>query len=125
MKDEIIIDSNNLRLKHKSAKVIKNFFLNCKSRKRTSSGVTRSVQNLMNKISRRNSRIAKTDLWKYTSSMQKAKESYETMIENEKLGDVCIVEKCFIFIGTNPKEQSLMLCALKQLVHLDRMVSHR
>ena len=54
---------------------------------------------------------------------QKAKESYEAMIENEKLGEVCIAEKCFVFIGTNPQEQSLMLCALKQLVDLDRMVS--
>ena len=43
----------------------------------------------------------------------KAKESYETMIENSKAGEMCIVEKCFVFIGTT--EQSLMLCALKQV----------
>ena len=43
----------------------------------------------------------------------KAKESYEAMIENRKLGELCVVEKCFVFTGIT--EQSLMLCALKQV----------
>lgn len=51
----------------------------------------------------------------------KARESYETMLENGKLGDVCVTEICFIFIGTNEGEQSLMLCALKQLLQLHRI----
>ena len=53
----------------------------------------------------------------------KAKESFETMIENSKLGETCVVEKCFIFTGTH--EQSLMLCGLKQITDLERKVSHQ
>ena len=51
----------------------------------------------------------------------KAKESYETMLENEELGDVCVAETCFILVGTNSGEQALMLNALKELVQLHRM----
>jgi len=51
----------------------------------------------------------------------KAKESYEAMIENVELGDVCVAETCFILVGTNSGEQALMLNALKELVQLHRM----
>ena len=49
------------------------------------------------------------------------KESYELMIENSKLGEMCVIEKCFVFTGTT--EQSLMLVALKHITDLERMVS--
>ena len=58
---------------------------------------------------------------KNKSVLLKAKESYEAMIENEKLGVICVVEKCFVFTGTT--EQSLMLCALQQITELEHMVS--
>ena len=54
-------------------------------------------------------------------ALSRAKESYERMIENEELGEICVVEKCFLFIGTT--EQSLILNALKQIATLERMVS--
>lgn len=31
-----------------------------------------------------------------------ASESYSTMLENESLGEICVVENCFIMIGANP-----------------------
>ena len=34
-----------------------------------------------------------------------AKESFQTMIENEKLGDVLIVEGCYILLGTKQEVQ--------------------
>ena len=55
------------------------------------------------------------------SILLKAKESYQTMITNEQFGEICVVEKCFVFIGTH--EQSLLLNALKQITDLERMVS--
>ena len=55
------------------------------------------------------------------SILLKAKESYQTMIKNERLGEICVVEKCFVFTGTH--EQSLLLNALKQITDLERMVS--
>ena len=48
------------------------------------------------------------------------KESHRKMVENDKLGDACAAERCFVFTGA--EEQSLMFCALKQLVDLERMV---
>merc|ERR1712157_313662 len=51
---------------------------------------------------------------------KKGKEAYDIMIENVKLGEVCVAEQCFMFIGTSPGEQSLMLCALQQIVQHNR-----
>ena len=59
----------------------------------------------------------------HTSSVRnKAKESYSEMLRNDRLGDMCILEKCFVFIGTKLDEQCLLLCALKQLADYERMV---
>ena len=109
----------DLRLRCKSAKIIQKFFIGCKDKIRKS-GVVRSM---IDKIANRGTNTVKKEHRMSKSAVKKATESYKTMIENEKLGDVCIVEKCFILIGTNPEEQSLMLFALKQLVELDRRVS--
>uniref|UniRef100_A0A7S4J9G5 cGMP-dependent protein kinase n=1 Tax=Odontella aurita TaxID=265563 RepID=A0A7S4J9G5_9STRA len=51
---------------------------------------------------------------------RQAAEAYNAMIEADRLGDVCVVEMCHVLIGTRPEEQSLLLCALQQLVDLER-----
>lgn len=115
----------DLRLRCKSAKVIQNFFHNCKVKKRKSN-LMQDIGNMFDKITRRNG----CDFEDRTNpeinayALKQAKESYETMIENEKLGDVGVVEKCFIFIGVKPAEQSLLLCALQQLVQQERLVGY-
>ena len=115
----------NMRLRCKSAKIIQNFLLNCKNNHHKSS-IVEDIGNVIDKITRQSSTDAeikeKLDVNDFV--LKQAKDSYETMIENEKLGYVCMVEKCFIFIGINPAEQSLLLAALKQLAQLDRMVSY-
>ena len=52
-----------------------------------------------------------------------AKESFETMVENEKLGDVLIVEACYILVGTKQEVHSLLFRSLKQLIDIEREVS--
>ena len=52
-----------------------------------------------------------------------AKESFQTMVENEKLGDMLIVERCYIFVGTNEKVHSLLFRSLQQLIDSERDVS--
>merc|ERR1711933_21897 len=47
-------------------------------------------------------------------------ESYETMLENELIGEVCIVEKCYILTGVDAKSHSLLFNALQQLIDLER-----
>ena len=53
-------------------------------------------------------------------ALSRANESYEAMLKNAELGEICVAEKCFVFTGTT--EQSLMLCALQQIIQLERMV---
>lgn len=67
--------------------------------------------------------VSDNDFTFHKSSVRnKAKDSYRCMLRNERLGETCIVEKCFVFVGTKGDEQSLMLCALKHLVDHERMV---
>jgi len=51
-----------------------------------------------------------------------AKKPVNNMLRRDRLGDVCIVEKCFVLIGTSPEEQSLLLQALQQLIDLERSI---
>ena len=44
------------------------------------------------------------------------------MLKVEEEGDVILVEKCFVILGTIPEEQSILLCALKQVIDLERKV---
>ena len=53
-------------------------------------------------------------------SKRLAKESYRKMIENFELGYMCVVEKCYIIVGTNPENNSLLFRGLKQLVDYER-----
>ena len=54
-----------------------------------------------------------------------AAESYQEMVKNDTYGDACLVQKCYIMIGTRPAEQSLIFCALQQIVDLEREVSDK
>lgn len=48
-----------------------------------------------------------------------AAESYKQMIDNFELGDICIVEQCYILLGTKPEHNSLLLSALQNLVNFE------
>ena len=49
--------------------------------------------------------------------------AYQAMVDAEKEGDMCIVEKSYIIIGTLLVDQSLFFCALQNLIDMERKVS--
>lgn len=51
-----------------------------------------------------------------------AAEAYKVMNDYDKGGDICIIEKCYIMIGTQLREQSLVLSALQKFVDVEREV---
>ena len=54
------------------------------------------------------------------SAKEKARVSYETMKKNDRLGSVCIVEKCYTLIGCEPDEHALIMGPLHQLIDSER-----
>ena len=42
------------------------------------------------------------------------------MNDYDKGGDICIIKKCYIMIGTQLREQSLILSALQKFVDVER-----
>jgi hypothetical protein len=55
-----------------------------------------------------------------TRVVELARESYETMKENDRLGSICVVEKCYTLIGCQPDEHALLLGPLQQLINAER-----
>ena len=53
-------------------------------------------------------------------TIERARESYETMKENDRMGSICVVEKCYTLIGCQPDEHVLLLGPLQQLVNSER-----
>ena len=53
-----------------------------------------------------------------------ASESYQTMLENSKLGDVLIAERCYVLLGTRPSDHSLLFSALQELIEHEDQVSY-
>jgi len=51
---------------------------------------------------------------------QQASLSYSTMVENKKLGEICIVESCYVFTGVKDKNLSLIFLALKKSIDSER-----
>lgn len=51
-----------------------------------------------------------------------AKESFDEMNACARAGEVCIVEKSYILLGTKPEEQSLLFAAMQQMVDMEREV---
>lgn len=49
-----------------------------------------------------------------------AAEAFKFMNEADIGGDVCIIEHCYIMMGTKPEEQSLMLAALQKVIDVER-----
>mmetsp|Transcript_27628 Transcript_27628/g.40807 ORF Transcript_27628/g.40807 Transcript_27628/m.40807 type:complete len:458 (+) Transcript_27628:151-1524(+) len=49
-----------------------------------------------------------------------AAEAFDIMLENDKMGDACIVEKCYVVIGAKLEVQGLLFCALQQIIDLER-----
>lgn len=49
-----------------------------------------------------------------------ARESYEKMKENDRMGSICVVEKCYTLIGCQPDEHVLLLGPLQQLINSER-----
>jgi len=56
---------------------------------------------------------------------QQASVSYSTMVENAKLGEICLVETCYVFTGVKEKNISLLFVTLKQLMDSESNVSSR
>ena len=55
-------------------------------------------------------------------SKEAASQAFSYMTESDKLGDVCVVERCYVLVGTNSDHHSLLFCALQQLVDIEREV---
>ena len=51
---------------------------------------------------------------------EKGKEAYAAMIKADGLGDVAIVEQCYVMIGGRADDQSILQNALQQLVNYER-----
>lgn len=51
-----------------------------------------------------------------------AAEAYRVMNDNTRAGDVCIIEICYVMLGTKLHEQSLVLSALQKFVDVEREV---
>lgn len=51
------------------------------------------------------------------------KSAYQAMVDSDKEGDMCIVEKSYIIMGTRLADQSLFFCALQNLIDMERKVS--
>lgn len=49
--------------------------------------------------------------------------AYQAMIDSDKEGDMCIVEKCYIIMGTRLADQSVVFYALQNLIDMERKVS--
>ena len=58
-----------------------------------------------------------------TLSLRLAAESHKQMALNNELGDVCIVEQCYILIDTKPESSSLLFSALQNLIIFEELVS--
>ena len=48
--------------------------------------------------------------------------AYQAMMDAEKEGDICIVEKSYVLTGTRLQDQSLFFCALQNLIDMERKV---
>lgn len=46
--------------------------------------------------------------------------AYQAMVDAEKIGNICIVEKCYVFTRTRLQDQSLLFCALQNLIEMER-----
>lgn len=49
--------------------------------------------------------------------------AYQAMVDSEKEGDICIVEKSYIIIGMRLVDQSLFFCALQNLIDMERKIN--
>jgi len=49
---------------------------------------------------------------------QQASLSYSTMVENDKFGEICVIEMCYILTDVKAKNFSLLFLVLKQLIKL-------
>lgn len=59
----------------------------------------------------------------YSGRVQRlAQESYEYMLQVAREGDVCLVPKCYIFIGVKKTESLVLLASLQQMVYSEREV---
>jgi len=52
-----------------------------------------------------------------------AQSSHKAMIDAEKEGDVCIIEKCYVLTGTRLLDQSLLFHALQNVINMERYVN--
>jgi hypothetical protein len=51
-----------------------------------------------------------------------ASQAYKYTAEAEKLGDICVVERCCVLVGTKSTDHALLFYALQQLIDIEREV---
>lgn len=49
--------------------------------------------------------------------------AHQAMVDAEKEGDICIVEKSYVLTGTRLQDQSLFFCALQNLIDMERKIN--
>jgi len=55
------------------------------------------------------------------SARKLASLSYKKMVENSKLGDALIVERCYVLLGTQPQYHSLLFSSLQKLIEYEQV----
>ena len=63
------------------------------------------------------------DMKREERALKLAKESYKTMMQNSKLGDVLIIERSYVLLGTKPNDHSMLFSALQKLIEKEDQVS--
>jgi hypothetical protein len=51
-----------------------------------------------------------------------ASQAYKYTTEAEKLGEICVVERCYVLVGTKSTDHALLFYALQQLIDIEREV---
>mmetsp|Transcript_15773 Transcript_15773/g.22653 ORF Transcript_15773/g.22653 Transcript_15773/m.22653 type:complete len:485 (+) Transcript_15773:387-1841(+) len=54
------------------------------------------------------------------TAKNRAEEAYKEMVDSERLGDMVIVEKCYVILGVRRKEMILLFSALQQIINWER-----
>lgn len=57
------------------------------------------------------------------SLKEMARSSFSNMLKNQRLGETCIIEKCYVLVDVNDEASKELLSGLQRLVNLERDVS--
>lgn len=51
-----------------------------------------------------------------------ASQAYRYIAEAERLGEICVIERCYVLVGTKSTDHALLFYALQQLIDIEREV---